>query len=263
MKTFIHYALMTPLVAGTLARETRMERGTLRPWFGLKALSIAVLLLSSAGLAVAEPVLISEMDLHAFLGTESDDRIVAENQESTLGPFTASESDPDGRSVQTTGFVQNGVVKSSASATGGRFIHVSDDFSVALYNDVRAFSLVRFVDTITLTSDTLPNGTPVMLSTTLVPTYSITGDCNPIQSPETNTDQVIEGSYLFLARAEFGDAALVPIGNELEVIDECGAKTATTAGTIPGIIGEEITFRVTLRADVFSGGSLKTVAIDE
>ena len=42
-----------------------MERRTLGSWFGLKGLSITVLLLSGAGLAVAEQIIGSGIDMYA------------------------------------------------------------------------------------------------------------------------------------------------------------------------------------------------------
>jgi hypothetical protein len=46
-----------------------MERGTLGSCFGLKGLSITVLLLSNAGLAVAEPIIYSGIELRVSFTT--------------------------------------------------------------------------------------------------------------------------------------------------------------------------------------------------
>ena len=201
----------------------------------LTALMTFTVVVGSAG---AAPIVGSEVWVEARAGAQFDFPGPVQVAGSTLGPLQAT-AQIGASSATAVGFVDNGTLRGSVDSVG----------------DADAFSFVRFVDTLTLTSATLPIGTLVSFSATLSPSYSTSG-------PFTNCSAPILPP--FSARAEFVDSVFNPIGPRLTFADACGSISGTTTGTFGAMIGQEVIFdmSMTLSAPSSSSNPLQVNALN-
>ena len=181
-----------------------------------------VVCIANAGvdLAIAAPIVGSEVWVEAQAGGLYDSPGPVQAAGTSLGPLQAM-AQFGGASATATGFVDNGTLRGAVDSVGA-----SD-----------AFSYVRFVDTLTLTSATLPVGTAVSFSAILNPSYSTSG-------PFTNCTAPILPP--FSANAEFVDSGFNPIGPRLTFADACGSISGTTSAIFNAVIGQEIIFDISM-----------------